>query len=878
MSDQSQLKLKVLYIDDEPDILEVFSETIESAGYDPLVTSSLEEARTFIRTYQNELVMIFCDFKMPESNGIEFRESINDEFIDIPFAIITGFINKEMALEGIKHKICAVIDKPADTAQIREVIKKEASSRASQLQEEFELLQGFFEESELLMEEIEPLILDLEQDPHDLSPLDRAFAIIHTIKGVSGFFKPDYIHRFSHRFEDFLTQVKNGFLRVDPENISRMLQSLDVIKQMIESIKTKDGQEWDVDEHARIFELQACDDPPPVKAEPGKNAADLRGKAKKSGGRDEIRVATQLLDEFMGLSGEITVLRNMINKTVVVIEKEFRGNPQITYLGTLLDEMNKINQIFQEKVVNLRKLPIKGVYRPLKRIVRDLCQKLDREINIEFVGEGLRADTSIIEVLNNSLVHMLRNSVDHGIEPPGQRIAANKSPVGNIKISAYEETEVIRVVVQDDGRGIDVEKIKAMVLEKGIRSVEEVESMKEMQILNLIFEPGFSTAVEVTDVSGRGVGTDMVKSSIDQIGGSIETHTEIGKGTTFTLNLPIPKSVLIISSLLVRCKHWTVGIPQDRIFYLLTVEPSEAKDSLREMESCTVLQLNDTIYPIVSLTRTFGLTDQLEIPEGSPLEFVIVESKVGRYAILVDEILDLEDIIVKKLNRSFKDISFISGATFLDDSNVGLILDMDGVAEANGMETLIENTQAKEDRNSGLAINSTPTEKNKYTDQDYFLEFELDVPGAYSVPMKEVYRLERISSQSIQYLGKQKVVLYRGATMPLIKAEKLISRKQIEESKNSWCDEFLSVLVFQFLNSDRFFGVVIKKIVDLRQAEQIIDNDLQKDRGILANLIYGKKSIALLDCDILKSKAAKAMGAAVEEAQANRQFLDSKTA
>ena len=276
---------------------------------------------------------------------------------------------------------------------------------------------------------------------------------------------------------------------------------------------------------------------------------------------DVIKVPTKILNEFMELSGEITVIRNTVNKLVSNLQKELTGNPDLYLLAEFLEEMHKINSSMQSKITELRKVSLKNIYRTFPRTVRDLNLSLGKQIDLKIFGDELRVDTKLAQVLKNSLIHVIRNSADHGIESAEKRRANNKEGKGTINLRSFEAGDDVIVEVEDDGGGIDSSRIASRAVEKNLYTVDEVNRLTEKQVFKIIMEPGFSTAAQVTDISGRGVGMDMVKSSVESIGGKIDIDSQLGQGTKFSLKLPIPKSVMIIQSLLVRIGQREFNVP-----------------------------------------------------------------------------------------------------------------------------------------------------------------------------------------------------------------------------------------------------------------------------------------------------------------------------
>ena len=522
-------KYKILIVDDEPELLDLTADIL-SGDYDTIQAGTGEEALELIEKNAADLACVVSDFKMPGITGMELREKMLVKYKDIPFVMVSGFVTREDALAAINLKISAFEAKPVDNAKLLATIKRVSADREGQILERITLEQIFIEEATNITIDLEPLIMSLEQNPSDLDAINTIFRLVHTIKGSSGVLESNHIRGYVHKFEDLLSKIKNGLMAATPEVVSVLLQGFDVVNQMIAGLRTGTPWEQDVDQLAVIFNIGNT---PQAQTGPQVQKAVAVGEAKAQVAKDTVNVPAALLDEFMELSGEITVIRNMVNKLVRVIEKEMPGNRNVQHLVELLDEMHKINSGMQGRLVETRKLSLTKVFRPLPRAVRDTAKLINKQVNLRIEGDTTRVDTSLAQVLSDSLIHIVRNSIDHGIEGKEKRLERRKSPDGNITIRANEQGEAVVISIQDDGGGLDTTRIKKKAVERGLYSADEVEKLSEQKIFSLIFESGFSTAAQVTDVSGRGVGMDMVRSSVEKVKGHIGIDSELGKGTKF---------------------------------------------------------------------------------------------------------------------------------------------------------------------------------------------------------------------------------------------------------------------------------------------------------------------------------------------------------
>jgi two-component system chemotaxis sensor kinase CheA len=835
----------VLCVDDEDDFLLLLEESILEIGHGVLKASTGVEGLKILSEKQNEIILIISDIQMPEMNGYEFRQKCLEHFGDIPFVFLSGYISREEALKAVELKVSRFIDKPVDFATIEKILKDVTGDRISALKEDRELLEGFVADAEALLEEMESILLSMDGGGSDVESINRIFAIAHTIKGSSGFFKPDTVHRFTHKFEDFLSPFKKENRELNSVAVGVCLKSLDIIKQLLSSMLDGSVSSFALDDLLQLFEVNHAPSAESSGTVGSVTSGDTKGnagaKAAEAKVKEEVRVGIDVLDQFMELSGEITVIRNVINKQVRKIEKQFSGNRDVALLATMIDEMLKINGSLQDKVVELRKVQLKNVVRPLHRTVRDLSDSLKKDIHLEITGESLKVDTSIAEVLGSSLIHMVRNSADHGIEMPSDREAAGKSKTGTIHIKARQISDSIHVELIDDGKGLNRELIRKKIVEKNLRKDDEAKKMTDSELYSMIFESGFSTAAKVTDVSGRGVGMDMVKKSIMKIGGKIDIQSKEGKGTIFKFILPVPKSVTIVASLLVRADDSIYSLPQEAIVKVMSlnrVENSEDLWSVRSLAGADVLEINDHILPLVDLGRAFHVDDSLRSKSKTLSTndgyLVVLNSNGFEFGIRVDEVLDLEDSVVKKLGKHMKELSHFAGATFLGENQVGLILDIAGLAGMQGIRA----DEMKSVRNE-LRDDSSGTKLNV---RDVLL-LDIGVPGVWGVELSQVNRLEKVFKKDIQFSGQQPILIYRNETMPLYCLGNMLNFNSQSCHSAIDRDEF-NVLVME--QNGKMIGFMVREIIDMVQAVGDASPLMESRKGVLGGLIINDQTVTML--------------------------------
>lgn len=828
----------IVCVDDEAPILEILQHKLEPLNCDVATFITPIEAQEFLRANHWKCVAVFSDFKMPIMDGFKFREALNVVCPNVPFLIFSGFITKEMALTGIDLKIEKFLNKPIDENEFADVIINVLVKRLTSINDDEELLKGFTEDAKQLLEQIESSMLELEEQPNNVNIVNTIFGMIHTMKGSSGFFEPKTLHVFAHKFEDLLKKVQNGNVSMNSEVVNVFLKAMDYFKIFLNELDTHNHKSYNLEEITKIFlpENFAKTEQSNVVAE-NKNQAVAGAGAPKT---KDIRVEVEVLDEFMRASGEMTVIRNMINKTVQSIEKRFSSDKDVQALSELLSELHKVNSSVQNRITEVRKVSIKSVLKSVPRLIRDLGKALSKNCEFQTIGEDLRVDTSVAEVLNNSIVHLIRNSLDHGVETNEDRKKLGKTEPGKIIVKSYQKDEFIFVEITDNGKGINTQAVRKKAIANGLVSEEKLSKMSLEQLHLLIFESGFSTAAQVTDISGRGVGMSMVKEAVESIGGLILIKSEEGKGSTFTLKLPVPKSVLIKCCLFVGVQNEKFGIPQDNVARIIKFNKEESAGKFERLEGCLVYKDFDGLVPLLYLSEVLNLS---EPPKDDKLEgmVVIVQTDKGKkFGFIVEEVFDFEDAVVKELVKALQKTNLYSGATFLGDGNVGMLLDVQSIAEKvslNEMESKVDS-----DENESKVA--------KIANGHNWIIFEVDSPGTYSVLEKDIFRIEEIDSAKMQETAYGPVSIYRNRTMQLKKLTEIILRdeSQLNQSQlTAGHGDKYQVLVME--KEGTFFGLVVKVIHDIVMIDSEIIPPISPIKGISGNLILNQKPISALNSE-----------------------------
>jgi two-component system chemotaxis sensor kinase CheA len=484
-----------------------------------------------------------------------------------------------------------------------------------------------------------------------------------------------------------------------------------------------------------------------------------------------------------------------------------------------LQRLSHITTDLQEGVMKTRMQPIGNAWAKLPRIVRDLSHELGKKIALEMRGAETELDRQVLELIKDPLTHMVRNSGDHGLEAPAERRAAGKPETGRILLNAYHEGGHILIEIADDGRGLPVERIRAKALAQGMATEAELAGMSEREITRFIFRPGFSTASQVTAVSGRGVGMDVVKTNIERIGGTIEVRSEEGRGTSFLIKIPL--TLAIVSALIVESGGERFAVPQIGVVELVRVG-GEGGPQLERIKDAPVLRLRNRLLPLVSLSRLLRLDEGAREDSG----FVIV-TQVGAqvFGIIVDRVFDTEEIVVKPVAPILRHVSMFSGNTILGDGSVIMILDPNGIARASGLGA--EGGPEAEAR-QGLALGGV--------ERTSLLLFRAGDATPKVVPLGLVARLEDVERERIESAGGRPLVQYRGRLMPLVPLNPLWSLETAAERQ--------PVLVFS--DGERAMGLVVDEILDVVEEHLAIDAGSERP-GFLGSTVINKRVTEVID-------------------------------
>jgi two-component system chemotaxis sensor kinase CheA len=673
----------------------------------------------------------------------------------------------------------------------------------------------FLIESEENLDLFDRKMVELEVNPTNQAIINEIFRAVHTLKGTAGFFGLPVFQSVSHAGENILGALREEKLFLSPKITSSLLEMGDALRAMLASIRDN-GSEGEVSYERLIQELKlhltkgalSVSRPSsklvpvqaviaaPIAPEPAQEAIGNKSTSNHQSqsnatkvfnpnsmmfsatyekhDNESIRVDVNLLGKLMDLVGELVLTRNQVLQHTALQQD-----------GSLLRVVQRLNLItseLQEGLTKTRMQSIGNLWRKLPRVVRDLSVSCGKQVEVLMEGQETELDKTVLEAIKDPLTHLVRNALDHGIELPADRLAKGKSREGRLQLRAFHESGRVNIEISDDGGGISVEKIKKKAIEKQLISAEQAAKMSEREVLDLIFLPGFSTAEKVTNISGRGVGMDVVKTNIEKIGGSIELQSTLGAGTKFQIRIPL--TLAIIPALLVSTGNQQYAIPQTHIIELVRLNTDE-QQKIEYLHETPVYRLREQLLPLVFLRGVLGLPAAAEL---TTLNIAVLYSEQGPFGLVVDHINDTSEIVVKPLAKQLKGLSLYAGTTLMGDGRVSLILDVARLSVPR------QHTGKRQEKRLAATNNMRA-----------LLIFR--VGGTrFAAPLHEISRIERFPQHMIEHSFGREVIQYRGEMLRLIRLSYALGLPP-EEDKHD-----LPILVVR--SEEQAIGLVVDEILD----------------------------------------------------------------
>lgn len=746
-----------------------------------------------------------------------------------------------------------------------------------------EIVTEFLVESHENLDQLDQDLVALEREPGSRELLSSIFRTVHTIKGTCGFLAFGTLESVTHVGENLLSRLRDGEMTLTPQLTTVLLEMVDAVRSLLATIE-QSGGEGDADYSELVGRLNAVlegalaegatdttsvddqaetvDAPPDAvgEAEPllgellverglsrddltlalveqelgdprplGEILADdgaltpkevsdaLEGQvgARRSVADSSIRVDVDLLDGLMNLVGELVLTRNQLLQRAATRQD---GELQRT-----AHRLNLIAGELQEGVMKTRMQPIDSVWSKLPRVVRDLCVTLGKSVRVEMEGRDTELDKTILEAVKDPLTHLVRNSVDHGVERLAVRVAAGKPPEGRLLLRAFHEGGQVNIEITDDGAGIDPVTLRAKAVSLGMLTPEAAERLGDRETLNLIFHPGFSMATEVTNVSGRGVGMDVVKTNIEKIGGAIDVVSTVGQGTTVRIKIPL--TLAIIPALVISADGNLYAIPQVNLLELVRLERDQSLTRIETIQGTPVCRLRGALLPLVDLREQLGL----ELLEQETTFIVVLQADGRQFGLVVDEIKDTEEIVVKPLGKQLRGITLYAGATIMGDGRVALILDANALAKQAGM---ISDT-------SGVADGTGTTTAD--IERSALLVLGLSDGRRVALPLSAVDRLEQFPLDRLERVGGHEVVQYRGQILPLVRLDQALQSFGDQDNADP-----IQVVVCQ--HRDRLVGFVVARIHDIVEDDLTVRTHLDTG-GHQGSAVVGEHVTELVDVE-----------------------------
>jgi len=721
----------------------------------------------------------------------------------------------------------------------------------------------------------------LESDPTQKDRIGAIFRTIHTIKGNSGFLGFGKLETMAHAGESLLSALRDGTLALTPVIVSALLAMVDRVRASLKIIEETGAEGPRV--HDDVVKLLADaragkgaaaplpapraaetmdapsapppppapepmpappsaeppppppPPPPPAKEAPPKPrsvapppapkppapAGELHDSGATSIADTNVRVDVALLDKLMNLVGELVLSRNQILQFGARIE-EAAGAAQ---------RLNLITTELQEHVMKTRMQPIGNVWSKLPRVVRDLAMACGKQVRIEMIGKETDLDRTILEAIKDPLTHIVRNAVDHGIEAPDVRMAKGKPKTGTLTLRAYHEGGQVNIEISDDGAGVNAEVVRRKALERGVVTAERAAAMSESDLIQLVFLPGFSTAEKISNVSGRGVGMDVVKTNIERIGGTVDLRGTVGRGTT--LHIKIPLTLAIVPALIITAGSERYAIPQVSLLELVRLEGESVQKAIERIHGTPVYRLRGKLLPLVFLGEQLGMSKVGAQTTGQSINIVVLQADGRQFGLVVDDVRDTEEIVVKPLGKELKGINVFAGATIMGDGRVALILDVLGLGQhAGAVRSTREGASVQKTGTRATAAGGAAGESQT------LLLFNVGEDREMAVPLEMVARLEEFPRERLERIGKRQVVQYRGEIMTLIDLAEVLGQRAPVSSAP------LQVIVYS--EGGRSVGFVVSRILDVVDEAFRIDRS-SAQRGILGAAIVQSRVMELLD-------------------------------
>jgi len=751
-----------------------------------------------------------------------------------------------------------------------------------------QILDEFLLEAGEIFDQLDLDFVQLEQTPEDKKLIGNIFRAMHTLKGSSGFFAFHRLEKVAHAGESLLSKLRDGVFTLNEEMTDVLLETSDRLRAIVDGVQ-KQRREPEGDDSTLIQNLKFLTDGgvgvtktvsaspapatpiaapiapvvevviesvPQVIADLEQDLVEVIKDAAIDAAVNEaesskelaapVKVSVELLDKLMNLVSEMVLARNRL-LSFARTSGDLAFNNTVRRIDTVTLEL-------QERMMKTRMQPISQVWSKFPRLVRDIAQDCGKKVELIQIGAETELDRTLLEGIRDPLVHIIRNSVDHGIEVPAERLAKGKPEQGTVKLRAFHENGMVVIEIADDGAGIDIPLVRQKAIQFGLVTAERAAKLTEREIIDFIYLPGFSTKAEITNLSGRGVGMDVVRTNIQEIGGTVDIATS-AQGTR--LRLSIPLTLAIMPAVFVRCKQYSYAIPQVNVIEMLRYEPREGVPGVEDFYGVPVFRLRDKLIPLVFLNYELKIDDVLP-PVDQTLNIVIVQAAGIRFGLVVDEVLYMQEVVVKSVGPLLKGTPVYSGSTILGDGRVALIFDINAIAVRSGIIAKLADNQFEQDISAALGANN---------DSQQMLMFDLLGLERMVIPLETVDRLEMIAASRIDRRGNEAVVLYGNKIMRLISLAHYVEGAT---QKSLYGDETVPVIVHY--HHGQPVGFIVKKVHNIVNVPTQVIMVSPPQRGIMGSVIVNDSVMSILNVQEVLNLSG--LGPHQEAGLASDQYFD----
>jgi len=714
-----------------------------------------------------------------------------------------------------------------------------------------EILAEFILEAREIIDRLDGDFVRLEENPGDQALVGNVFRGLHTLKGSSGFFALKRLEKLSHAGESLLGKIRAGQATLDFDKSTRLLEMNDILRSIIEGVEANhiepagDDQELIAallgaipaeikQTHDKILPSGKNEAPEIVLKQEPQPAADIQmeyaepAEALMSNTLGQevvvpVKVNPEVLDKLMNIASEMVLARNRL--------LPFSQQSSDKLFTSAVRSIDLLTLELQERMMKMRMQPIFHIWDKFPRLVRDVSAECGKKVRLLQEGSETELDRILLDSIRDPLIHLIRNSIDHSIESPEIRLEKGKSELAYLVLRAAHQNGIVIVEVIDDGAGVDYERVRQRAVSRGLISSEKAQLLNHKELIDLIFLPGFSTRDAITNLSGRGVGMDVVKNNIENIGGSIEVTSIPNEGTHVKLKIPL--TLAILPTLFVRSGGEIFLIPQNRILELVRFSPNQPNNGIEDFYGTPTFRLRDKLIPLLFLDEQLKMAKKPLKPR-QKLFITLLNFNGTLFGLVVEEVLNIQDIVIKPLGELLRDMSNFAGATIMGDGEVALILDVDGIARKSG---LIERLQANPIRQEERYV---PTVEEMIS----VLLFEIPGLNKIALPLDSIDHIIKLDPAQIQQNGSREVVYFNEQLMDLVRLDHYVSGGSKDSHLNH---SRVPVLTCHY--RDRLYGLLVKQVTDIIEVPAKLHELSTPQRGLNGCIIYNDQVINVLDLE-----------------------------